>query len=118
MPVDRTSPALRCAMWEAHEERCFHCKRLLGFGDMQIDHVIPQVTFSNIQSWAGITAALSLVRDFDPQGLENLVSSCGPCNRFKGGTPFDGVSALLPLRKAKALKARIEKRIKALESRA
>jgi hypothetical protein len=50
--------------------------------------------------------------------LDNLVAACGPCNRRKSGTPFEPVTALLPLRIAQRLKGRIERRIKDLELQA
>jgi 5-methylcytosine-specific restriction endonuclease McrA len=115
MPVDRTYIALRRAMWESHKCLCCYGYHPLEFGDLQIDHVIPEAVIDDAVEWARTVAALNLPADFDPQGLENLVAACGPCNRRKRGTPFEPVRALLVLDVAARLKARIEKRVGELE---
>lgn len=118
VPVDRRYPPLRIAMWEAHEMQCCYGPHPLRYGEMQIDHVVPEAILNDPGKWAKVKVELGLPDTFDGQNLENFLPSCGPCNRVKTGTPFEGLAALLPLRRAKNKKAAIQRRIRALEREA
>lgn len=98
--------------------QCCYCRRPLLFGEMQIDHIIPEAVLDNPLRLAEAKAELSLLSTFDGQGLDNLVPACGPCNRTKSGTPFDGLASLLPLRRAGSKKADIERRLRSLQREA
>jgi 5-methylcytosine-specific restriction endonuclease McrA len=114
MPVDLRDPDVRLAMWEAHGKQCCYCPNPLLFGDMQIDHIVPQDVLNDPKKWAAARSNLGLPKDFDGQGLLNLLPSCGRCNRVKG----DAMLSLVPLRRAEMKKAQIERRIKALHRQA
>jgi hypothetical protein len=118
MAVNRRYPALRFAMWEAHDMQCCYGLHPLRFGEMQIDHIVPEAVLNHPGKWANAKAALSLPDTFDGQGLDNLLPACGPCNRAKSGTAFNGLSSLLPLRRAQNKKLEIERRVRALEREA
>lgn len=109
---------MRFAMWDVHERQCCYCTQPIRYGDMQIDHIVPEAVINSRREWAKIRSSLGLPETFDGQGLENFLPACGPCNRFKGGTAFDGISSLLPLRRAKTAKRKIERRLRALEDEA
>ena len=46
--------------------RCAYCGKLLDFDDFEIDHLVPKVAGGSRE-------------------IENLMASCAPCNRLKGG---------------------------------
>lgn len=75
----------RAAIWEAHNKRCPYTGDLIGFAELEIDHVVP------------LTVALGeLVRlkrvniiddGFDLNGLDNLL----PTKRFPNGSKSDRI---------------------------
>ena len=74
----------RLAFWEVYNKKCLYCDRPLErTSDMQIDHLFPQELEKDETRFNEIKKEFGLPNDFDLESYENLVSSCGPCNRKK-----------------------------------
>lgn len=114
MPVNRSDPVTRLAMWEAYGHRCAYCTRWIMYDAFQIDHVVPQRILGDAELLRTLSEALDLPDEFDYQGLENLIVTCVPCNRRKSDEPLDALPMKLALSRAKAMQNVILKRESAL----
>ncbi|MDB5580294.1 MAG: hypothetical protein JWR80_5470 [Bradyrhizobium sp.] len=75
----------RAAIWEAHNKRCPYTGDLIGFAELEIDHVVP-VTIAP-DELARLKREKIIADDFDLNGLGNLL----PTKRFPNGTKSDRV---------------------------
>jgi hypothetical protein len=74
--------ALRHALWIAHKEKCVYCDQPLAFGELEIDHIIPE-SYSKNLALPSLLQQLELPPDFDLKSTENLLPAHGRCNRKK-----------------------------------
>lgn len=65
-------------MWEAHRKRCFYDHTALMFGNMQVDHIIPQALFTGHED--SLRSKYNLSPDFDFESLDNYAPACQFCN--------------------------------------
>lgn len=76
----------RVALWKANQRRCFYCSEPISFGDLDIDHLVPQKTTQ--QEFKELRRRIRLPADFDLNGLCNLVPTHHDCNKRKAGGRF------------------------------
>lgn len=75
----------RAAIWRAHERRCVYCTELVTFADLDVDHIIPDHLKEKPEQFAILLDEYGLSRDFDLDGMLNLVPSHRHCNLQKRG---------------------------------
>jgi len=75
----------RAAIWQAHEHRCIYCTELVAFTDLDVDHIIPDHLKKKPKQLTETLNEYGLSKDFDIDGLLNLVPSHRYCNLQKGG---------------------------------
>ena len=61
----------RAAVYEKYDGHCAYCGRKIEYKDMQVDHMIPQVTF------------YEKVEIGDVNDMSNLMPACRQCNHYK-----------------------------------
>lgn len=107
MGYDRHDPYIRLAIWESYGRRCPNCTRLVEYEDFQIDHVIPKAIIKDTKRFAAVADSVPLLSDFDPEGLENAILACRPCNRRKSGGPQEDGDLRYTLKRARDMMIRI-----------
>jgi hypothetical protein len=75
----------RAAIWQAHERRCIYCAELVAFADLDVDHIIPDHLKEKPDQLTELLNEYGLNKDFDVDGLLNLVPSHRRCNLQKKG---------------------------------
>lgn len=75
----------RGAIWQAHERRCIYCTELVAFADLDVDHIIPDHLKGKPDQLTELLNEYGLNKDFDVDGLHNLVPSHRRCNLQKKG---------------------------------
>jgi len=74
----------RLAIWEVYNKKCYYCDSpLVRISEMQIEHLFPKELENDEAKFNEIKEQFDLPNDFDLDSYENLVCSCGPCNRKK-----------------------------------
>nr|WP_277987056.1 HNH endonuclease signature motif containing protein [Pseudolysobacter antarcticus] len=107
-------PLARLALWEAYNRLCYYCKESLGFRSMEIDHVIPVDRAATTEVWNDTCRQLGLPRDFEIDGLDNLVPACRTCNRDKLNNTFLPGRLTIDLSAIKLRRIEVEKRFDTL----
>jgi hypothetical protein len=79
----------RQALWHAHNKRCAYCREPLSFGDLCVDHIIPQGLGNQPDELAKILSDLELCDDFDLFDYGNWAPSHARCNLQKGKTVLE-----------------------------
>ncbi|MBB4231015.1 HNH endonuclease [Rhizobium mongolense] len=99
---------MREAIWLAHNQACFYCKRPIQFEEVEIDHFIKRSM--SAEEFAELVAEGAIKTDFNLESLENLVPACPPHNRDKGDLSLDPdyVAIRMPRIARAANKARLE----------
>lgn len=102
----------RLAFWEVYNKKCIYCDRPLErTSEMHIDHLFPQDLEQNEIRFNEIKKQYGLPDDFDLDSYENLVSSCGPCNRKKSNNLLSNNAMFnyhsIANRRSKAIKMKI-----------
>lgn len=93
----------RLVLFEEYGERCVWCRRPLEFASLEVDHLIPKnLTGADL---ADVLVDCRLPSDFEIHSLENLVPSCGPCNRDKGSKPLPGAPKIVRMLETARMKA-------------
>lgn len=85
----------RYAVFTAHGERCYLCRRPLDLQTMEVDHVLPEQLLSEPGRLATVLAHFGLPSTFEIQSLVNWLPSCRPCNNRKRAQVFEPVPAVL-----------------------
>jgi 5-methylcytosine-specific restriction endonuclease McrA len=83
--LDRDNPIHREALWTAHQESCAYCNRVLGYSELEIDHIIPTHLRQETDKFLQCLRMLGLPADYNLHSLDNLLPAHGRCNRDKGG---------------------------------
>lgn len=84
---------LRLGLFKQWGRRCAWCREPLSFPNVEIDHIIPKTL--NEAALASVLNDYGLAVTFDLQAVENLIPSCGPCNRRKSSRRIAGVPIVL-----------------------
>jgi hypothetical protein len=105
--------AVRLALLVEWGNRCAWCTRPLAFMDAEVDHIVPR-SLGPAEA-ATMAQRLGLGSSPDPDRFENLVPSCGRCNRRKGGRPPDDAPAMLLFaQEARSRVAGVERRVRTM----
>ncbi|MBZ5493177.1 MAG: HNH endonuclease [Acidobacteriia bacterium] len=83
----------RVAIWRAHGKKCLYCGELINFGELEVDHVIPENLNDNRTELARIQAELELPSEFTLNSIPNLVPAHRRCNLAKTGQMFNPATA-------------------------
>jgi len=75
----------RFALFEAHNRKCAYCGVPLRFGDMCVDHVVPQKLSASPGRLEKLKTDLELGVDFVIDDYCNWLPTCPKCNLGKGG---------------------------------
>lgn len=67
----RLSKEERLRVYNKYEGHCAYCGKLIGYKDMQVDHLIPLRNWDKSKS------------DDELWDFENLMPSCRSCNHYK-----------------------------------
>jgi hypothetical protein len=101
----------RRAIWEAHGKRCAYCSEPLSFGQLEIDHILPEGLMKDPARWSRIREEQGLPTEFNLRGYENLQPCCRRCNARKLAEPFLPGRTAIELGVARRAKGRIEELI-------
>jgi len=74
--------ALRTALWHAYAHRCFYCRKLVSYDELEIDHIVPE-TMASAPDVADRLAVFGLPPTWDFRAIANLAPACRPCNSLK-----------------------------------
>jgi hypothetical protein len=77
---------LRAAIWRANDSRCFFCREVVTFRELEIDHLIPRAISQS--KLTELIVSMELPVDFHLDHMLNLVPTHGDCNRRKGAAEF------------------------------
>lgn len=82
--MTKLSSIERLAFWEAYQKKCLYCDTpIIRISEMQIDHLFPQDLKNNEGKFNKMKKEYDLPDYYDLDSYENLVCSCGSCNRKK-----------------------------------
>lgn len=92
----------------AHGEICWLCRRALGFGEMEVEHIVPVDLEDQPYELQELVRSLGLPHDFEIESFENWRPSHRYCNRKKSGIPYDApvVGIEITSKKTQSEKAR------------
>jgi len=90
----------RHAIWLAHAQKCSYCRRPLSFGELDIDHIIPEAIGSNESRVAQVKRELGLPAKFDCLSINNMLPAHRSCNRAKSDAVFNPLASILYLKEA------------------
>src|ERR1700733_3553991 len=77
------STNLRFNIWLAHNRICSYCSEPLTFGEVDIDHVIPESLRADEIAYEETLSRFGLPLDFDIHSYANLLPAHRRCNRAK-----------------------------------
>lgn len=101
--------ALRHVLQEVWRSRCYWCKRLKDYLDLEIDHIIPRETKPD--QLRLMIEHIGLRDDFDVDAVDNLAPICGVCNGEKSDLDLTHVPLVVTqLAKAHALAPEVSRR--------
>lgn len=87
----------RSALWTAYKCICFYCSQPLDWGDLHIDHIIPESLVQKDKEFEKIKEEFGLDKDFKLNKLYNLVPSHSKCNLRKSDGFFSKNTTLFYL---------------------
>jgi 5-methylcytosine-specific restriction endonuclease McrA len=77
----------REAIWNAHKQRCFYCRKHVLFADVEIDHFIPESISQ--EKFDGLVQRGVLAENFNVLSEENFVPTCSSDNGRKNDLVFN-----------------------------
>lgn len=100
----------RSTIWTSYKCKCFYCSQPLDWGDLHIDHIIPESLVQKDEELQRIKEELGLEKDFNLNALYNLVPSHSKCNHRKSDDFFSKNATLfyLSITNKKELKVKFE----------
>jgi hypothetical protein len=107
----------RSALWTAYNNICFYCNRPLDWGDLNIDHIIPENLLNDEKKYNQIKSDFELDENFEINDLINLVPSHSKCNQRKSDELFPKSTTLFYLGLTLKSKTKIETEIEKLKRR-
>ncbi|WPR71491.1 HNH endonuclease signature motif containing protein [Flavobacterium sp. NG2] len=105
----------RSSIWSAHKNSCFYCSQTLDWGDLQIDHIIPESLEKNPDKFEQIKTDLGLDKNFNLNAIYNLVPAHSKCNLRKSDGLFDKNATLFYLSIALKKEAKVNIEIEKLK---
>ncbi|MGL2993501.1 HNH endonuclease [Flavobacterium sp. TSSA_36] len=87
----------RTAIWSAYKNICFYCSQPLDWGDLHIDHIIPESFLKKEKEFEKIKQEIEIDADFNLNELYNLVPSHSKCNHRKNESVFSKSTTLFYL---------------------
>ncbi len=87
----------RSALWTGYKYICFYCSQTLDWGDLHIDHIIPESLSKKDKEFKKIKQDLELDENFNLNELYNLVPSHSKCNHRKSDDLFSKGTTLFYL---------------------
>lgn len=97
----------RVALWEAHNKRCIYCDEPIRFGDLEIDHIIPESVLSSPRELDRIIQEYGLTSNFEVESYYNWVPCHRRCNLKKSGYVLSRNRALVFLEQAQRLQPKV-----------
>ncbi|OXB03343.1 hypothetical protein B0A81_18605 [Flavobacterium plurextorum] len=104
----------RSAIWAANKNLCFYCRQSLEWADLEIGHIIPESLEVKVKEFEMVKNDLGLDKDFDLNGLYNLVPTHSKCNLRKSNDLFPKSANLYYLALAAKSEAKVKKEIEKL----
>ena len=105
----------RTALWTAYKNICFYCSQTLDWGDLHIDHIIPESLLQKDKEFEKIKLDLELDKNFNLNELYNLVPSHSKCNHRKSDDIFSKSTTLFYLSITYKTEAKIKVEIEKLK---
>jgi hypothetical protein len=87
----------RSALWTTYKNICFYCSQPLDWGDLHIDHIIPESLLQKFEKFKEIKQDFELDKNFNLNELYNLVPSHSKCNHRKSDGLFSKSTTLFYL---------------------
>ena len=87
----------RSALWTTYKNICFYCSQPLDWGDLHIDHIIPESLLQKLEKFKEIKQDFGLDKNFNLNELYNLVPSHSKCNHRKSDDLFSKSTTLFYL---------------------
>jgi hypothetical protein len=84
----RLPSAIRIGLWQAYSRKCVYCGDPIALGDLDIDHVVPEMLNDKKEELERAKTELGLPPGFDVNSLGNLVPAHRRCNLAKSGRMF------------------------------
>lgn len=84
----------RNALWTTYKNTCFYCSQPLDWGDLHIDHIIPESLSQKFEKFEEIKQNFGLNKNFNLNELYNLVPSHSKCNHKKSDDLFSKSTTL------------------------
>jgi hypothetical protein len=79
----------RYAVFTAHGEVCYLCRKPIDLSSMEVDHIVPESISADPDRLRAVLVALGRRNDFDINSYENWMPSCRSCNRRKSDVEFE-----------------------------
>lgn len=76
------NPRERQAFCDIYKCKCAYCGTLIKHYNVELDHIIPQIF--DEKNLTRLIEKFSLPKEFNINGYENILPSCGACNKKKG----------------------------------
>ena len=101
----------RIGIWLAYLKKCAYCGDLINFGDLAIDHIVPETLSGETAELERVKAELGLSPDFQVNSLSNLVPAHHRCNLAKSDRVYHAARARYFLELASAKEAAVRRYI-------
>lgn len=108
---------IRSALWTSYNYTCFYCTQSLEWGDLHIDHIIPEYLAHDKEKFDQIKFEYELDKNFDLDAFYNLVPTHSKCNQRKNDSLYPKASALFYINLTLKSISRIETEIEKLKRR-
>lgn len=102
----------RLALWRAYSKKCIYCGEPVRYPYFWVEHVIPEHLLNKPVKLRETLKQYGLPLDFSLNDYPNWVATCSKCNKDKGASILEPISAhhYLSIAKRKAQKAVVEER--------
>jgi len=81
---------LRQKVWLKYNKHCAYCGKVLGYKDMQVDHMISKYAVEIYRHPERVFGS-----NFKLDSFENLMPSCRRCNHYKREQDLEGFRLLM-----------------------
>ena len=115
MSKTRIETAVRWALYETYNHKCFYCDNPIEWNCLEIDHIIPESYEKHLDT---IINMYGLEKGFNINSLQNLVPVHSSCNRRKSDILANSTSIHFWLMLTKQNLHKVEKEIKRIKKNA